>query len=110
MLCASDSKYGTVLRTCPYEGGITVTMHAHRHEVLGYELHTGELAFKFEVESGGGDCPPFLTTYEGFPPPTRIFADPREDPIRAALRPRVFHSRGSPPWPFAGRWYHILYH
>ncbi|GAA2424816.1 tetratricopeptide repeat protein [Streptomyces macrosporus] len=95
VVCVGESKFGTPVRTCPYEPGSSgrgitnVTFHKIGIPVKAYELRTGKLVADRTVEIGGTSCPGFLTYYtfgddDSGPPPDRYITPSKAD-VRAGF-------------------------
>lgn len=99
VVCAEEKKYGTAVRTCPYENSKTirgfpaqVTFHKIGIPVRVYELRTGKLVANRTLQISGGSCPRLLryTTYiTDLGPPSQVYVSASTGNVRAAFRPLV---------------------
>ncbi|GAA2406755.1 hypothetical protein GCM10010420_38520 [Streptomyces glaucosporus] len=94
VVCVGEAKFGTSVRTCPYEYGpawtdsTNVTFHKVAIPVKAYELRTGKLVADRTVEIGGTSCPHSLSyhTFGGFDPgPPDQYVTPSDADVRAGF-------------------------
>ncbi|MGH3762846.1 hypothetical protein [Actinophytocola sp.] len=75
IICAGASRFGDVVQTCPYTGGLHigptyVSFHKRRIPVRVFEVRTGRMIANTAVQIGGTSCPEVIryTSYGGFDP------------------------------------------
>lgn len=99
VICAGASSYGSTAATCPYNdhlspGGVANVSFRNREiPVRVYELRTGKLVKKTNVEIGGSSCPATLEyTYYGIDsgPPSDVYVKSSESDVRAGYESLIY--------------------
>lgn len=95
VICADETDYGAPVETCPYtsESGVSgaVTFHKIAIPMSVYELRTGKLLGRTQVQIGGASCPDvfYAPTYGGGPPPQE-YVTPAPADVHAGFQGLIF--------------------
>jgi hypothetical protein len=96
VICAGETEFGTKVRTCSYRTTfnrtVSVSFYKEKIPVRVYELRTGALFTKTNLQISGKTCPHYIyysSYYIDDDPPSRQLVEPTRADIRAAYRPLI---------------------